>query len=127
MSTVAVMTTGLLMPSDFPIGGYQAVHLKIAPHATNNKPVYDQFAGAWNAITYRYKAFAEYDDLFSNQFRSTVQDRLPRSDIAKSAISLVFSVMAFQHLKHFSMVLLLQVPFFNPSTFQLQLHLTSGK
>jgi hypothetical protein len=64
-STAAVMTTGLFMPIDFPTGAYQAIHLKIAPHATNNKPVYDQFAGAWNAITHRYKAFAECDDLFS--------------------------------------------------------------
>ena len=58
------MTNGLLMPSDFPIGGYQAIHLKIAPHATRDQPVYDQFAGAWNAITYQYKAFAEYENLF---------------------------------------------------------------
>jgi hypothetical protein len=59
------MTTGLLMPADFPVEAYHAVHLKIAPRRTANEQVYNQFAGAWNALTYRYNAFAEYDDIFS--------------------------------------------------------------
>ncbi len=53
------------MPSDFPSGAYEAIHLRIVPRADTNKSAYDQYAGAWNAIAYRYNAFGEYDDLFS--------------------------------------------------------------
>jgi len=53
------------MPVDFPLAAYEAVHLKVAPHRAASEQIYNQFAGGWNAITYRYNAFAEYDDHFS--------------------------------------------------------------
>jgi hypothetical protein len=61
-----VNTTGLLMPGDFPVAAYQAVHMKLVPYAEKNNLVYAQFAGAWNAISYRFNALDEYDELFSS-------------------------------------------------------------
>ncbi len=53
------------MPMDFPVAAYQAIHLKIAPHANANNLIYAQFAGGWNAITYRYCGMDECDGLFA--------------------------------------------------------------
>jgi len=60
-----LLTTGLEMPPDFPADAYHAIHLKIAACVETHKETYSEFAGAWNALSYRYKAVAEYDQLFT--------------------------------------------------------------
>jgi hypothetical protein len=59
-----VSTTGLAMPPEFPFEEYQAVNSKLGSYASN-KQVYDEFIGAWNAITYRFLAFAQADERFT--------------------------------------------------------------
>ena len=61
----ALSTNGLTMPDDFPVAAYEAVHGKMTPFSGVNNEVYGQFAGAWNAISYRYRAFADCDELFT--------------------------------------------------------------
>ena len=64
-TTSKVLTAnGLTMPVEFPAAAYEAVHQKMAPFSTANNDVYAQFAGAWNAVSYRYRALVEYDESF---------------------------------------------------------------
>jgi hypothetical protein len=49
------------MPSDFPVAEYESVHKIVAPRAHTPQDVYEQFAGAWNALAYRFLAVTEYE------------------------------------------------------------------
>lgn len=64
-SAPALSTNGLTMPDEFPVASYEAIHRKVTPFSGTNNEVYGQFAGAWNAISYRYRALADCDELFT--------------------------------------------------------------
>jgi len=48
------------MPADFPVAEYESVHKKGETCATAQPAIYEQFAGAWNALSYRFVAMAGY-------------------------------------------------------------------
>jgi hypothetical protein len=54
---------GLTMPPDFPRDLFEAIYTAAQPHRAN--PTHAQFNGAWNAVSFRYKALAEYDECFT--------------------------------------------------------------
>src|SRR5947209_1407907 len=56
---------GLVMPSDFPREPFEAIHKKLASSSAGRENLYAQFAGAWNALSYRYLALTEYGDSFA--------------------------------------------------------------
>jgi hypothetical protein len=56
-------TINLTMPTDFPADLFEKIFSALQSHESNT--VYKQFVGAWNAIPYRYKALAEYDECFT--------------------------------------------------------------
>jgi hypothetical protein len=70
-SKQALTTNGLVMPDEFPISAYQAVHATVRKHNQANPPMYEQWSGAWNAVSYRYLAVTEY----SASFTQSVVDR----------------------------------------------------
>lgn len=47
---------GLAMPADFPAGPFEAVYARISSTRDVRSDPYLQFAGAWNAISYRMRA-----------------------------------------------------------------------
>lgn len=53
------------MPPDFPVAHYESVHNKVQPLARTSNHVYEQFAGAWNALSYRFLALTEYEAKFA--------------------------------------------------------------
>ena len=63
-ATASPLTTnGLLMPADFPSAGYEELHKRVVK--LHSKPAYGHFAGAWNGISYRFNALADYDEAFT--------------------------------------------------------------
>lgn len=62
-STKALSVNGLVPPTDFPSADFEAVDAKLTPHSGHS--AHKHFIGAWNAISYRYMAFAEYDQQFT--------------------------------------------------------------
>jgi hypothetical protein len=56
MNQPPLTTTGLEMPVDFPREPYEAVFSLVAPFAENQQFAWEEFAGAWNAISYRFMA-----------------------------------------------------------------------
>ena len=60
---------GLLMPRDFPVASFQAVQNTLQPIAQTQNELYVHFAGAWNAISYRYLSLAEYGEVFTNSIK----------------------------------------------------------
>jgi len=58
---------GMTMPPDFPRATYLKIELHCRPRIPPDgplKPGWDQYAFAWNAIRYRFRAMADHDDLF---------------------------------------------------------------
>jgi hypothetical protein len=56
---------GLVMPPDFPVAAYESVYKRVEPRARTSNDIYEHFAGAWNAIAYRFIALTEYEAAFS--------------------------------------------------------------
>lgn len=65
MTTPALSTNGLVMPPDFPTAQYEAIHKSLNKKASAEPERYQQFAAAWNAVSYRYLAMAEDGETFS--------------------------------------------------------------
>lgn len=53
------------MPPDFPVVQYELIHKRAEPRAKTSNHVYEHFAGAWNAIAYRFLAATEYEGTFT--------------------------------------------------------------
>jgi hypothetical protein len=58
---------GLIMPDDFPADHYEAVHHKVGAKYAG-RPESQLFFEALNAIAYRFKALADYDQSFAASF-----------------------------------------------------------
>src|SRR5437660_721685 len=64
-SSAPLTANGLVMPSDFPREPFEAIHTKLASSSSGRENLYAQFAGAWNALSYRHLALTEYGDAFA--------------------------------------------------------------
>ncbi len=64
------VTTNLVMPPDFATAPYNAVHTRVEPHNAAYPFAWEQYAGAWNAVAYRFHACADHDAVFT----ASVQD-----------------------------------------------------
>jgi hypothetical protein len=64
----ALSTNGLLMPADFPVIHYESVHKHVQPQSQTENDRYEQFAGAWNAVAYRFVATGEYEAALTAAF-----------------------------------------------------------
>ncbi|HVA84716.1 MAG TPA: hypothetical protein VNF73_00215 [Candidatus Saccharimonadales bacterium] len=65
----ALSTVGFEPPADFPQDHYDAIHHRLEHFANSPQgQTWRQFAGAWNAVAYRFQACAEYDESFRSDF-----------------------------------------------------------
>lgn len=65
-----VLTTiGFTLPSDFPSAEYEAVHARIKEKRDKYAIPWDQYAGGWNAVAYRFLSCAEHDEAFTASVR----------------------------------------------------------
>lgn len=58
-------TNGLIPADDFPAASYETVHTVVV-RARSNDPLYHHYAGAWNALAYRYSEMADRGDEFTS-------------------------------------------------------------
>jgi hypothetical protein len=75
--SIRLSTNGLVMPLDFPAEAYESVFSKSLKYVQSANDIYSQFAGAWNAVAYRFLAVADYE----REFNSLVSDRSPEPEI----------------------------------------------
>lgn len=66
----ALSVNGLVMPADFPTAMFEGVQSVIRDRARLPDALYSEFAGAWNAVSYRYFAAIEYGESFSQSIKA---------------------------------------------------------
>lgn len=67
-------TMGANMPLDFAVAVFDRLNARVAAMPGRSEPAWSQFAGAWNAVGYRFLAAARADDRFADAYESN--DRL---------------------------------------------------
>src|SRR5690349_17383537 len=71
-----VNTVGLEMPDDFPADAYNAVHAAVGAKPRPPGPM-AEWAGAWNAVAWRFMSLADNDAAFTDNVRRTGGGRTP--------------------------------------------------
>ena len=56
------VTVGIELPPNFPLADYNAIHQRVAPLQPRLPEPFKQYAGAWNAVAFRYRAATEAID-----------------------------------------------------------------
>ena len=78
-------TNGLVPAPDFPVEPYEAVYDLVVAQ-WGNQGLYEDFAGAWNAVSYRFEAAAksgtEFEDSLRNAGATPTPDERFRQDSA---------------------------------------------
>lgn len=64
--SIPLKTNGLLMPVDFPTAQYNDVYERTLSQVTASPAIHEQFAGAWNAVAYRFQAMADDEIAFTS-------------------------------------------------------------
>jgi hypothetical protein len=62
-----LITNGLIPVSNFPAERYEAVHSKVVGKWSTH-PLYDHYAGAWNALAYRFQSAADAGNAVGQSF-----------------------------------------------------------
>jgi hypothetical protein len=60
---------GLVVPSDFPTTPFEKIHARLIAKVDTQGVVYREYAGAWNAVSYRFLAATHYSDEFTNSMK----------------------------------------------------------
>ncbi len=70
-------TTGVSMPDDFDVNSYDSVNRVVGLKAQTNRSAWDQFCGAWNAVSYRFRAVTDHSINFTEaiQINSDMESR----------------------------------------------------
>lgn len=68
MSSPPLSTTELVMPADFAVVPYEAVSKRIESRNTND-PAWVEYAGAWNAVRYRFHACVTHEEAFTRSIK----------------------------------------------------------
>ena len=69
MSSRPLFTTGLVMPKDFDVEPYEAIHLRVSASSKVYPDSWAQYAGAWNAVAYRFLSCADHDRTFTESIQ----------------------------------------------------------
>jgi hypothetical protein len=72
-----IQTVGLEMPDDFPADAYEAVHRTVCARPAKSPATWREYAGAWNAVAYRFKSLADHDEAFTASIRRVSSTPLP--------------------------------------------------
>jgi hypothetical protein len=60
-----LLTIGMVMPEDFAIGPYESIHKRVSAQKDAHPQAWDEYAGGWNAVAYRFAATADHDTAFT--------------------------------------------------------------
>jgi hypothetical protein len=69
MSNRRLTTIGIVMPADFAVAPYEAIHARITATLPTTHRAWSHYAGGWNALAYRFRACAEHDTAFTLSLR----------------------------------------------------------
>jgi len=69
MSNRHVSTVGIVMPADFPVAPYHAIHARITTTIPTNHIAWPHYAGGWNALAYRFRACADHATAFTQSMK----------------------------------------------------------
>jgi hypothetical protein len=110
---------GISLNSGFPCETYDSLSSQLGIATLMGLPAWKQFAGAWNAVAYRYKACAEHNVAFTESFkRSSAPPSQPERYIQERELfgffSTGFSAMEASYYALFAIASL-----HNPSNFRL--------
>ncbi len=62
-------TIGLVMPEDFAVEPYEAIHSRVTTKKENHPDTWAEYAGAWNAVAYRFHASADHDEAYTESIQ----------------------------------------------------------
>ena len=68
-SITTLQTNGLVVPNDFPAVAYGEIH-KLVVGSWSTHALYEHYAGAWNAVAYRFRALVDYGDTFIDSLKT---------------------------------------------------------
>lgn len=94
-STAEKLTTnGIQVASDFPTTEYLAIH-GLVVSTNQHHELYKHFAGAWNALSYRYKAVTEHGDEFISSLKEHGSSPPPEERYAQEKLLFDFFSASF--------------------------------
>jgi len=65
MTKKPLSAIGIVMPDDFPTALYESIHSRLTPITVSApEATYDQYKGAWNALSYRFLSCEEHNKAF---------------------------------------------------------------
>lgn len=118
MTTPALTTNGLQVPTGFPAVSYEAVHRTIV--ATNaNHPLYQHYAGAWNALAYRFRASLDHGEGFILSLEKHGSSPMPEARYAQEKLLFDFFSACFSCFESTFYALYTIGAFISPSEFNL--------
>jgi len=62
-------TIGLVMPKDFDVTRYEAIHFRAVARKEVHPDSYSQLSGAWNAVAYRFLSCMDHDLVFTESIQ----------------------------------------------------------
>jgi len=113
-----ITTLGIDMPAEFPITSYETIHAIIAPPRSTD-PLYQHYAGAWNAIAIRFRAAFEYGDKFVESFKAHGAAPLPEERYDQQKVLFNFFNSGFSVFESTFYALYVFGAFLKPNDFPL--------
>jgi len=69
MTDRKLTTIGLIMPKVFPVEPYESIHKRIVKKKDDYRKSWNQYAGAWNAVGYRFLSCNNHDKAFTESIQ----------------------------------------------------------
>lgn len=69
MTDRKLTTIGLIMPKVFPVEPYESIHKRIVKKKDDYRKSWNQYAGAWNAVGYRFLSCNNNDKAFTESIQ----------------------------------------------------------
>jgi hypothetical protein len=69
MTNKPLSTVGLIMPVDFPVKSYEEIQSYVVDRKDSDPELFLQYAGAFNAIAYRFYTCTEHDRIFTESVK----------------------------------------------------------
>lgn len=77
MTSIMLSTIGIEMPTCFPIKPYEVIHSRIEKNKDDFPKSWNQYAGAWNAIAYRFLSCSNYNFEFISLIKRAGNSPVP--------------------------------------------------
>lgn len=109
---------GLIPAADFPAQHYEAVHQRVV-RAWGSHPLYEHYAGAWNAVAYRFHAAVDAGDNFQASIAKAGSTPTPEERYLQDKALAEFFGGGFSAFESFFYALHAIGAFIDPSAFPL--------